>query len=142
VEEVNPLRSARNVLIVLAVGAVLAAGCTGDSGNEVASTAAGSGGRAEPTSSRGSAPGGGGADRVRIANFAFAPATVRAKVGQRVRWEHRDAGVTHTVTALDGAFRSRELHEGDEFSHQFRTAGTFAYRCAIHPGMRGTVRVG
>jgi plastocyanin len=127
---------------MLAVGAVLAAGCTGDGGNEVGGAAAGSGNRAEPTSSRGSAAGGGGADLVLVANFAFAPATVRAKVGQRVRWEHQDPGVTHTVTALDGQFRSRKLREGDEFSHRFRTAGTFAYRCAIHPDMRGTVRVG
>ena len=42
----------------------------------------------------------------------------------------------------DGGFRSGELEEGDEFSHRFRTAGTFAYRCAIHPDMRGTVRIG
>ena len=126
---------------MLAVAAVLAAGCTGDGGNEVAGAVDSSGGRAEPTSSRGRATGG-GAGRIRIENFAFAPATVRAKVGQRVGWEHQDPGVTHTVTALDGQFRSRELHEGDEFSHRFQTAGTFAYRCAIHPGMRGTVRVG
>jgi plastocyanin len=142
VKEAHPLRSARNILVMLAVGAALAAGCTGDGGNEVAGGAASSGDRAEPTSSRGSAAGDGDTDRVQIANFAFAPATVRAKVGQRVRWEHQDPGVTHTVTALDGQFRSRELREGGEFSHRFRTAGTFAYRCAIHPDMRGTVRVG
>ena len=55
--------------------------------------------------------------------------------------EHQDAGVTHKLTALDGTFRSGDLQEGDEFSHLFRAAGTFAYRCAIHPDMRGTVKV-
>ena len=79
---------------------------------------------------------------MRIAGFAFAPRTVRAKVGQRVKWEHQDAGVTHTVTALDDTFGSGDLEEGEEFSHLFRTAGTFAYRCAIHTDMRGTVKVG
>jgi plastocyanin len=78
---------------------------------------------------------------VRIVDFAFVPATVSAKVGQRVEWEHQDAGVTHTVTAVKGEFRSGELEEGKEFLHLFRTTGTFRYRCAIHPAMRGTVKV-
>jgi plastocyanin len=97
------------------------------------------GGGLEPTSSRGS--GSGDADAVRIAGFAFAPKAVAAKAGRRVRWEHQDAGVTHTVTADRGEFRSGELHRGDQFSHVFPTAGSFAYHCAIHPDMRGTVRV-
>ena len=87
----------------------------------------------------GGATGGGGA--VRIADFAFTPGTVKARVGQKVRWEHQDAGVTHTVTALDGSFSSGGLHEGEAFTHVFRRAGSFAYRCSIHPTMRGTVKV-
>ena len=78
---------------------------------------------------------------MRIVDFAFVPRTVRAKVGQKVKWEHQDAGVTHTVTALDRSFRSGDLEEGDEFSHLFSTAGTFVYRCSIHPDMRGRVKV-
>ena len=50
--------------------------------------------------------------------------------------------MTHTVTAVNGEFRSGKVAEGDVFSHRFGAAGTFAYHCAIHPGMRGTVRVG
>ena len=96
---------------------------------------------ASSTSGRGSAQGDADTDDVRIAGFAFAPKTVTAKVGQKVKWEHQDAGVTHKLTALDGTFRSGDLQEGDEFSHVFRAAGTFAYRCAIHPDMRGTVKV-
>ena len=78
---------------------------------------------------------------MRIVDFAFHPGTVKAKVGQKVKWEHQDAGVTHSVVALDGGFRSGELEEGDEFSHLFPTAGTFAYRCTIHTDMRGTVKI-
>ena len=164
------MRRTRNVLVMIAVGAVLAAGCATDGGDEGATAAgpaapattatpagsgAGDGGggrgdygggggygdRVEPTSSQESASGDAGTDGVRIADFAFAPATITAKVGQRVTWEHQDAGVTHTVTAVKGGFRSGELEEGEKFSHLFRTAGTFAYRCAIHPDMRGTVKV-
>jgi plastocyanin len=126
---------------MVAAVAVAAAGCGGDGGDGDASGArpAASATLAAPASSNG---GGAETGDVRIANFTFDPATVRAKAGQRVTWTHQDAGVTHTVTAVDGGFRSGELEEGDEFSHRFRTAGTFAYRCAIHPDMRGTVRIG
>jgi plastocyanin len=93
----------------------------------------------EPASSRGGADA--DTDDVRIVDFAFDPGTVKAKVGQKVKWEHQDTGVTHTVVALDGGFRSGELEEGDEFSHLFQRAGAFAYRCGIHPDMRGAVRV-
>ena len=139
-EEVLALHRTRNILVMVAAVALLAAGC-GDGGDEGGPGArpAASATLAAPASSNGD---GAGTGDVRIANFAFAPATVRATAGQRVRWEHRDAGVTHTVTAVDGGFRSGELEEGDEFSHLFQTAGAFAYRCAIHRDMRGTVRVG
>ena len=133
------LRRARKILVMVAAGAVLAAGCGGDGGDEgsEAGRPAASATLAAPASSNG-----GGTGDVRIANFAFAPATVRARAGQRVTWEHQDAGVTHTVTAVKGEFRSGGLDEGDEFSHVFPAAGAFAYRCAIHPDMRGRVRVG
>jgi plastocyanin len=163
-EEVRPVRRIPNYL-VLAAAALLAAGCAGGSGEgqatgraaaspattaappETAATGGGTGGgggrggygdQSRSTSSQGGASGG---DAVRIADFAFTPATVRAKVGQKVRWEHQDAGVTHTVTALDGSFGSGGLHEGEAFTHVFRRAGSFAYRCSIHSAMRGTVKV-
>jgi plastocyanin len=134
------VRRTLTIVVLAAAGAVLAAGCAADGGDGGAAATATTGGRAEPTSSRGGASGD-GADRVRMEDFAFAPATVGAKAGQRVTWEHRDAGVTHTVAAVGGGFRSGELEEGDTFSHRFPTAGAFAYRCTIHPDMRGTVKV-
>ena len=132
------MRRTRTILILVAVAAVLAAGCAGgdeDKGEAAVAPAAAS------STSRGSASGDADTDDVRIADFAFVPRTVRAKVGQKVKWEHQDAGVTHSIVALDGGFRSGELKEGDEFSHLFQRAGTFAYRCGIHPDMRGAVKV-
>jgi len=90
--------------------------------------------------------GGGGGDAARgevsIADFAFAPDPLRAQVGQRVTWENRDTGVTHTVSADGGAFNSGDLASGKRFSFVFGAAGSFAYHCAIHRDMRGTVSVG
>jgi len=154
------------ILALVAVGAVSPAGCAGGgadggaaaggpgsaapttteaSGSGPAGGGAGRGGygdRSEPTSSRGTAATDADADDVRLQGFAFNPRTVSARTGQRIKWEHRDTGVTHTVTATGGEFRSGDLEEGDEFSQVFETAGTYAYRCSIHPDMRGTVRVG
>ena len=136
------------ILVLVAVGTLSAAGCADGDGSEAAAgpaatAAPGSGGRygerSEPTSSRGS--GDADTDDVRIKGFAFAPRTIAARTGQRIKWEHQDTGVTHTVTADNGAFRSGHLKEGDDFSHLFQAAGTFAYHCAIHRDMRGTVKV-
>ena len=136
------MRRTLSILVLAAAVAVLAAGCT--TAPDDATGGGGGGGAApgpaEPTSSRGRASGN-DADGVRIEDFAFAPETVGAKAGEQVTWEHQDAGVTHTVAAVGGGFRSGDLEEGDTFSHRFPTAGTFAYRCTVHPDMRGTVKV-
>jgi hypothetical protein len=66
--------------------------------------------------------------------------SLSAEVGQSVRWTNQD-GAAHTVTADDGAFDSGSLAGGKEFSFAFDGAGTYAYHCNIHPGMKGTVTV-
>ncbi len=93
---------------------------------------------ATPTPATGEqAPRGG----VSISNFAFVPATITVKVGTRVTWTNRQAGVQHTVTAGDGSFGSAALSTGSSYSYVFTRAGTFTYHCAIHPFMTGTVIV-
>ncbi len=78
---------------------------------------------------------------VTVVEFAFEPKTVTIKQHETVTW--LNTGVRdHTVTADDGAFDSGALSTGDSFGNVFDTAGTFTYRCTIHPGqMRGTVIV-
>ncbi len=78
---------------------------------------------------------------VSISNFTFVPATITVRVGTRVTWTNRQAGIQHTVTADDGSFESGYLSTGSSFSHVFTKAGTYPYRCAIHPFMTGTVIV-
>ena len=141
-------------LTLLAVTGVLAAGCGGNKsasggdgagGGSPATTAApsatGSGGRGayggRPTTSGAGAPASGTA--VAIDNFAFSPATLKAKVGQKVTWTNKQS-VAHTVTANGGAF-NHPMPSGATFSFTFTKAGTFAYRCTIHPSMRGVIVV-
>jgi len=158
------VRHIRTILVLLAAGALLAAGCASDDGGQEAAGAPAATAAPGTTASGGGATGGGGrggygrdygdqsattggdsasggSGGVRIAGFAFAPKTVSARVGQKVTWENQDPSTIHTVTALDGSFRSGQLKQGGEFSHVFRRAGSFAYRCSIHPSMRGTVKV-
>jgi plastocyanin len=75
---------------------------------------------------------------VTIANFAFGPAAITARVGTTIIWTNTD-GTRHTVTADDGSFTSGRLEMGASFSHKFTKAGTFPYHCAIHRSMLGTV---
>ena len=77
---------------------------------------------------------------VKIAGFAFAPASLTVKAGTTVTWVNDDAPA-HTVTADDGSFGSPNLAHGATFSQRFGTAGSYAYHCAIHPSMVGTVVV-
>jgi plastocyanin len=78
--------------------------------------------------------------RVAIADFAFAPETSEVKVGTEVTWSNDDPA-EHTVTAVDGDFESNNLAQGESFSFRFDQPGNYAYRCLIHPEMKGVVEV-
>jgi len=102
-------------------------------------------GGASPTPLGSSAPGAssggaGGSSAVAIKNTAYNPATITAKVGDKVTWTNNDS-VTHTVTLDDNSADSGDLAAGATFDHTFASAGTFAYHCKIHSSMHGTVTV-
>ena len=80
------------------------------------------------------------ATAVKIVDFGFSPDAVTVRIGTTVRWTNAGQA-DHTVTADAGAFDSGTLAPGVSFSFTFRTAGTFAYHCAIHPFMKGTITV-
>ena len=77
---------------------------------------------------------------VAIRGFAFQPTDLRVSVGSQVTWSNQDPA-DHTVTADEGSFGSDPIGNGRTFSARFDTPGTFAYFCAIHPSMRGTIGV-
>jgi plastocyanin len=78
---------------------------------------------------------------VQIKNFSYAPATLRVPVGATVRWTNQDSA-PHTASAASGAFTSPTLRLRQSYAKRFTRAGRYAYLCALHPGMRGTVVVG
>lgn len=86
------------------------------------------------------AGGGSSNSDVAITGFAFDPGTIEIEPGSEVTWSNDDPA-PHTVTALDGAFDSETLDSGDSFSYTFEEAGTYTYRCNVHPDMKGKVQV-
>ena len=77
---------------------------------------------------------------VNIQNSAFAPATMTVRVGDTVTWTNRDA-FSHTSTSDTGTWDTGVIRAGAASSFTFTAAGTFAYHCAIHSFMHGTIVV-
>ena len=73
-------------------------------------------------------------------NFNFAPMMVTVHVGDTVTWKNLDEE-PHTVTSLDGLFRSGALDTGESFKFKFTKAGTFKYTCSILQKMQAMVVV-
>ena len=84
---------------------------------------------------------------------AFSPNPLNVNVGDTVTWTNKDS-TAHTVTSGTGANDPDKGKEFDsspnftpiisvngKFSHTFDKAGEFAYFCALHPTMVGTVMV-
>ncbi|MBV9100708.1 MAG: cupredoxin domain-containing protein [Candidatus Dormibacteraeota bacterium] len=73
----------------------------------------------------------------------FAPTSQTAHVGQVVQWTNAGS-VAHTITfdssnasCLDDA----QIAPGSNWQVKFTQAGTYTYKCTIHPGMNGTLTV-
>jgi YVTN family beta-propeller protein len=81
------------------------------------------------------------AGAVKIANFAFAPTTIKVAPGTSVAWTNGD-GIPHTSTSKDKQWDSKPIQPGSSFKVTFDKAGTFTYGCTIHPFMQATVVVG
>ena len=80
-----------------------------------------------------------GAVTVDIADFKFKPIDVTLKAGGKVTWVNRDAS-PHTATQA-GGFDTGTLPKGASKTETFAKPGTYAYICALHPFMKGTVIV-
>ena len=80
-----------------------------------------------------------GDDTITIEDFAFDGVTEVA-VGTTVVVTNVDSA-PHTWTAVDGAFDSGSLGQGETFEFTFDTPGSFEYFCNFHPSMTGTITV-
>jgi plastocyanin len=77
---------------------------------------------------------------VTIDNFTFSPPTITVPAGSRIIWVNHD-DIPHVVAGADGSFASPPLDTDEQFARSFAQPGTYAYFCAIHPHMTGTITV-
>ncbi|GEP32960.1 hypothetical protein NSZ01_07280 [Nocardioides szechwanensis] len=77
---------------------------------------------------------------VSVADMRFTPATLKTGLGSTVTWTFPDP-MAHTTTSDQGFWDSGTKSGGETFAHTFGSAGTFGYRCTLHPSMTGKVRV-
>jgi plastocyanin len=84
--------------------------------------------------------GGPGANEVWIQGMAFAPSSITVSAGTTITWTNKE-NLTHTVTSDKGLFDSGNIGSGGTWGHNFATAGTYTYHCAIHSTMMGRVIV-
>lgn len=75
-----------------------------------------------------------------LGSRAFSPGNLEIGAGSTVTWTNTDS-VSHTSTSNASGWDSGIIAPGRQFSFTYQNAGTFAYHCAIHPGMTGTVTV-
>lgn len=116
--------------LVFAAGALLTA-CGGESGKQGATAP-----RTAPARA---------VDRVQIEDFLYAPAAITVPAGTTVTFTNGDSA-PHTATSgrsprPDGVFDTGTLAKGERKAVRLTRPGTFAYYCAIHPFMKGTVTV-
>lgn len=77
---------------------------------------------------------------VEITNFAFSPAKLEIKAGDRVKFINKDE-IKHSATADDSSFDTGLMAQDEDKTVTFDDAGEFAYHCMPHPGMQATIIV-
>ncbi len=77
---------------------------------------------------------------VLIKSTAFSPKTVTINGGDTVTWKNVDT-VNHQVVANNGAFASGQIAPNRIYAKRLDTPGTYGYHDALHPTLKGTVKV-
>ena len=79
---------------------------------------------------------------ISIKNYTYSQTSIRVNKGDKIVFTNNDAA-PHTVTADAGAFASASLSNGQSYTLDTSplAAGSYAFHCAVHPMMTGTVIV-
>lgn len=136
---VSAMIHSRTVRLPAVLGAMLVLATLAACGDRGATTTA----TRATTGTRGAAPA--GVDHVRIEDFKYVPSTITVAPGTTITWTNRDKA-PHTATSgaspnADGVFESGTITKGASRTVTVSKRGTFAYYCAFHPFMKGTVIV-
>jgi plastocyanin len=80
------------------------------------------------------------ANTISINNFAFSPSTITVSAGTEITFINNDSK-THRPIGDSNAFDFGQLAPGQSSKQTLTQAGTFPYKCSIHPSMTGTIIV-
>lgn len=128
-------------LVVLGAGATLALGIAACGNGAPASSSSGGGGGGG--NCPGTASAGGGTGDVKVSandQLQFTPTSQTAKVGQVVQWSNVGS-VLHNITFDQGCLTDSSFQPGGTWSIKFSQAGSYSYKCTIHPGMDGKLSI-
>jgi amicyanin len=79
---------------------------------------------------------------VAIKNFAFSPAELTVKKGTTVKWTNSDDTAHNVIESDDKTGPSSPLLDKNQsYSFTYNKAGTYTYKCSVHPYMTGSVTV-
>ena len=76
-------------------------------------------------------------------NISFIPSTIQVHAGDTVTWQFKDGIVVHNVDGKGslGDFYSGNPQSSGTYQYTFTKAGTYSYRCDVHPAMTAKVVV-
>jgi len=80
------------------------------------------------------------ATSIKIANYAYQPSALTAKVGTKVTVTNSDQ-TAHTLTARSGGFDSGTVNAGKSKTFVLTKPGQYTYYCQFHAFMTGTIKV-
>lgn len=80
---------------------------------------------------------------VRVSNVApfYSPGGLTVEVGDTVEWRNGELSDVHVIFLREGQVVSPPIEAGAAWRHAFAAEGEYAYRCRLHPWMRGVVTV-
>ena len=112
--------------------AILACGGSSDSTGPGTTGGGGGGGGSGPVATT----------AVEMKSLSFTPPAIKVAGGTTVTWTNSDVGTLHNVT-FDGAAvpPSGNFDSGNKSLVMPTVAGTYTYKCTLHPGMNGSVVV-
>ena len=122
----------RPAAILLVMAVLVFAGCGGGGNSDSTRSESTSGSAAASPS---------GTEAVTIADFTYEPAELTVPAGTTVEFTNEDSA-PHTATSKEsGVFETGTIETGETGKITLQDPGSYAYYCAFHPFMKGTITV-
>ena len=120
----------RPAALLLVMAVLVLAGCGGEGDTD--STPSGS-----PSNSASAS----GARTVTISDYTYGPAQLTVPAGTTIAFSNKDS-TPHTATSKQsGVFETGSIDTGKTAKVTLEKPGTYAYYCAFHPFMKGSITV-